>query len=323
MGYLYYFIAVSIFLAIVLFIEGVYYLWNDSYGPKVKRISGRVKALNVATGKPARTIIKHRLPAASPSIERLLLRIPHIQLLDQLIYQSGKNITLSYFLGVSLIAAIIGIIFLLIIGLTTSLAVGLGVMWGFIPFMYMRRTRHKRMISIEENLPDALDLMGRSLKAGHALPGALQMVGSEMTGPISLEFKIVFDEINYGLPMDEAMDNLITRVPSTDLSFFAIAVLLQAENGGNLTEILSNISSLVRDRLKLLGTIRVLSAEGRMSAWILSLLPFIVAFLLFLINPSFFNIFLTDPQGKKVIIIAMILMVIGIFWMSKIVKIRT
>jgi tight adherence protein B len=323
MGYLYYFIAVSIFLAIVLFLEGIYYFWNAYYGPEVKRISVRVKALDVATGNPARTIIKHRSIEDSPYIERLLLRIPHIQLLDRFIYQTGKNITLSFFLGVSLIAAVSSVIFLLIIGSTTTLAIGLGAVIGLIPYMYMRRTRYKRMISIEENLPDALDLMGRSLKAGHALPGALQMVGSEMTGPISSEFKIVFDEINYGLPIHEAMDNLITRVPSTDLSFFAIAVLLQAENGGNLTEILSNISSLVRARLKLLGTVRVLSAEGRMSAWILSLLPFIVAFLLFLINPSFFNVFLTDPGGKKVIKIALVLMLIGIFWMSKIVKIRT
>ncbi|MEI6051334.1 MAG: type II secretion system F family protein [Opitutaceae bacterium] len=306
----------------MLFLEGLYYFWNAYYGQEAKRISVRVKAFDVATGNLTQTIIKHRLSEDSLNIERLLLRIPHIQLLDRFIYQSGKNITLSFFLGVSLVAAISCVIFLLIIGMTTSLAVGLGAVIGLIPFMYIRRTRYKRMISIEENLPDALDLMGRSLKAGHALPGALQMVGSEMRGPISLEFKIVFDEINYGLPIHEAMDNLITRVPSTDLSFFAVAVLLQTENGGNLTEILSNISSLIRARLKLLGTVRVLSAEGRMSAWILSLLPFIVAFLLFLINPSFFNIFLTDPEGQKVIKIAMVLMLVGIFWMSKIVKIR-
>jgi tight adherence protein B len=323
MEYLFYLIAISIFLAIVLFLEGVYYFWNAYYGTEVKRISVRVKALNVNPGNPARTLIKNRLLADSPNIERLLLSIPYIRLLDRFIYQSGKNVTVSFFLGGSLISAIFGVIFLLVIGMTTSLAIGFGILAGFFPFMYMKRLRHKRMINIEENLPDALDLMGRSMKAGHALPGAIQMVGSEMKGPISLEFKIVFDEINYGLPIQEAMDNLITRVPSTDLSFFAIAVLLQSENGGNLAETLSNISSLVRARLKLLGSVRVLSAEGRMSAWILTLLPFIVAFLLFLINPSFFNILLTDPQGKKVITIAMVLMAVGVFWMSKIVKIRT
>jgi tight adherence protein B len=323
MGYLYYIVAVSIFLAIVLFIEGIYYFWTSYNGPEVKRVSDRVKALYAGAGNQASTLIKHRLLARSPEIENLLLRIPHIYLLDRIIYQSGLNFTVSVFLGVSVISAIGCMILFLMMGLAAIPTVALGVAAGFIPFMYLRHCKHKRLKNLEEKLPDALDLMGRAMRAGHTLPGSLQMVGSEMKGPISTEFKIVFDEINYGLSVQEAMNNLITRVPSTDLSYFSIAVLLQSENGGNLAEILGNISSLIRARLKLLGAVRVLSAEGRMSAWILTLLPFIVGSLLFLINPNFFNVLLTDPLGMKIITFALVLMVIGIFWMSKIIKIRT
>jgi len=165
-------------------------------------------------------------------------------------------------------------------------------------------------------------LMARAMKAGHAFPSALQMVGSEMPDPIAFEFKIVFDEINYGISTQEALVNLTSRVPSTDLSYFVIAVLIQRETGGNLAELLGNISALIRARLKLLGTVRVLSAEGRLSAWILTLLPFGLGFVLQLMNPKFLSVLWTDPVGIKMVGVAASLMVVGIFAMWRIIKIR-
>jgi tight adherence protein B len=171
-------------------------------------------------------------------------------------------------------------------------------------------------------LPDALDLMGRAMKAGHAFPSALQMVGEQMAEPIALEFGIVFDEINYGISTQGALNNLTARVPSTDLSYFVIAVLIQRETGGNLAELLGNISELIRARLRLLGTIRVLSAEGKLSAWILTLLPFALGLMLQIVNPEFIGKLWTDPVGIKMVGGALFMMVVGIYAMSRIIKIR-
>jgi tight adherence protein B len=150
----------------------------------------------------------------------------------------------------------------------------------------------------------------------------MSVVGDEGPSKIRGEFKTTFDEINYGIPVDEALINLVDRVPTTDMKFFAAAVLLQRETGGNLAEILGNLSRLIRERLKLYGKIRVLSAEGKLSAWILTLLPFVVTGLVLLINPEFMSILWTDAIGPKLIAANTSMMLIGIFWMWRIVKIR-
>jgi len=182
--------------------------------------------------------------------------------------------------------------------------------------------KKKRLIKIEAQLPDALDLMSRALRAGHALPSAIKMVGEEMVDPIASEFSIMFDEVNYGVPIGDALKNLSVRVPSADVGYFVVAVQIQRETGGNLTEILGNIAAIVRERLKLFGQIRTFSAEGRLSAWILSLLPFGVAALVNFLNPGFMRVLWTDPAGNKLLFPMALLMVIGIFWMRKIIRIR-
>ncbi len=135
--------------------------------------------------------------------------------------------------------------------------------------MILRRKRSKRVLQLERQLPDAADLIGRALRAGHSFPAALGMVGEELPNPLGGEFALAFDEINYGVSMNDALLNMVNRVPVDDLRYFVIAVLIQREAGGNLAEILGSISSIIRERLKLLGKVRVLSAEGRLSAWIL------------------------------------------------------
>ena len=164
--------------------------------------------------------------------------------------------------------------------------------------------------------------MGRALRAGHALPSAVQMVRDEMAQPIAGEFGVVFDEVNYGIAMRDALTSLATRVPINDLRYFVIAVLIQRETGGNLAELLDTIAALIRGRQKLAGTIRVLSAEGRLSATILCLLPFVAAFMLYLVNPKFMETLWTDPLGMRFLVAGLILMVIGIFWSRSIIRIH-
>jgi tight adherence protein B len=136
------------------------------------------------------------------------------------------------------------------------------------------------------------------------------------------EFRAAFDEVNFGISMPDALMNLATRVPSTDLRYFVIAVLIQRETGGNLAELLGSISAIIRERIKLLGQVRVLSAEGKMSAWVLGLLPFGAALMIQLTNPKFLEVLYTDPGGQKMLIIAGVMMLIGIVAMRKIIRIR-
>jgi tight adherence protein B len=178
------------------------------------------------------------------------------------------------------------------------------------------------MQRFEQQLPEGLDLMGRALRAGHAFPTAIKMVAEEMKDPIGGEFRILFDEMNYGVPQQTAMLNLASRTDSTDLSYFVIAVLIQRDSGGNLAELLDNISSIIRARLKLYGEIRTLSAEGRLSAWILGCLPFVTAGLINLLNPDFMKILWEDAAGINLIYGAVLMMAMGVLWMRKIIRIR-
>lgn len=323
MNYLYYLFVVLGFLAVVLFLEGMYLAWNAYKGPEAKRIERRLRAMSAgAASQQNSSLIKQRLLAQSPDMERLLLQIPRIHQLDRLILQSGLRLSVAGFIGLMLLAAAGGAVFALLASLPTFAVIAIGVATGLAPLLYMQGAKHNRMIAIEQQLPDALDLMARAMMAGHAFPSALQMVGDEMPDPIASEFRIVFDEINYGISAQEALTNLTTRVPSTDLNYFVIAVLIQRETGGNLAELLGNISALIRARLKLLGAVRVLSAEGRLSAWILTILPFALAFVLQLLNPKFLSVLWTDPTGQKMVGVAMCMMAVGIFAMSRIIKIR-
>lgn len=323
MNYLYYLFVVLGFLAVVLFLEGMYLAWNAYKGPEAKRIERRLRAMSAgAASQQNSSLVKQRLLAQSPGMERLLLQIPRIHQLDRLILQSGLRLSVAGFIGLMLLVAAGGAVFALLASLPTFAVIAIGVAAGLAPLLYMQGAKHNRMIAIEQQLPDALDLMGRAMMAGHAFPSALQMVGDEMPDPIASEFRIVFDEINYGISAQEALTNLTTRVPSTDLNYFVIAVLIQRETGGNLAELLGNISALIRARLKLLGAVRVLSAEGRLSAWILTILPFALAFVLQLLNPKFLSVLWTDPMGQKMVGVAMLMMAVGIFAMSRIIKIR-
>ncbi len=323
MDYLYYLFVVLGFLAVVLFLEGVFLTWNAYKGPEKTRIAKRLQAISAAGSRgQATTLAKQRLLAESPELQSVLLSIPRVQLLDRLLLQSGLNLNVASFLGITIAAAIVGILLAMFFGVPLFMMVLFAAVAAVLPLMYVLRAKAKRMTVIETQLPDALDLMGRAMRAGHAFPSALRMVGNEMPEPIASEFRMVFDEINYGISTQEALTNLSTRVPSTDLSYFVIAVLIQHETGGNLSELLSNISGIIRERLKLMMTVRVLSAEGRLSAWILTLLPFGLAFMLHLINPKFLSVLWTDPLGIKMTLMALGMMLLGIYAMSRIIKIR-
>jgi tight adherence protein B len=322
MDYIYYLFIVLGFIAIFLLLEGLYSAWNAYKGPDVLRIEKRLRALSAGSTASSVKLIKERLLSNSETMHSLLLSIPRIHALDKLLLQSGMQINVATFLWYSLMSgATIGLAAVLL-KLPLTLAVLLSLISALLPWRYILHLSNKRKATIEQQLPDTLDLMSRAMLAGHAFPSALKMVGEEMPEPIAGEFRIVFDEINYGISVPDALNHLVVRVPSTDMSYLVISVLLQRETGGNLAALLDSLSKLIRERMKLLGTIKVLSAEGRLSAQILTALPFLLAFAIHLINPEFLQVLWTDSAGIKLVSIALFMIVGGIYWMRRIIKIR-
>jgi tight adherence protein B len=297
--------------------------WNERSGPEAKRMERRLRAASAGGHAVEQlTILKQRALSSSEGLQQLLLGVPRVHSLDRILIQSGLSISVADLLGLSLILGALGLFVPIFFGRGVLLGIGLAVVLAALPMLYVLHAKSKRLTRVESQLPDAIDLMGRAMRAGHAFPNALNMVGDEMAEPIGLEFRTLFDEINYGVSLEDALLNLLTRVPSTDLRYFVVALLIQRQTGGNLAELLDNISTIVRSRIKLMGEVRTLSAEGKLSAWILSLLPFGAALVINLVNPGFMTVLWTDQGGLKMVYGALFMMAGGIWWMTRIIKIR-
>jgi tight adherence protein B len=194
--------------------------------------------------------------------------------------------------------------------------------FAMLPLFYLRRKKRKRVDRFQEQLPDALELIARSLRAGHAFAGGLKMVAEEFSDPIGPEFDNVVDEINFGVDFTKALKNLSRRIDCEDLRYFIISVTVQRETGGNLTEILDNIAYIIRERFKLQGKVKALSAEGKFSAYILIGLPFLIGLAVFALNPGYISPLLTDPIGKGMIAMGVILMVLGMYVIKGMINIK-
>lgn len=316
-------ILVVAFVAVVAALEGAWMLWNDTRGPQVRRLRQRVRAISAGGhGQTQAALLKRRLGEQGSWLERLALTLPRSASLDRWIEQAGLETPASHLLGASLASGALTLMTALTLGAPLRLAAACGAGAASLPLLWLAWRRARRLAALRAQLPDAVDLMARSLRAGHALPAALQMVGQESPEPLAEEFRITHDELNFGLGLDEALRNLATRVPGDDMRFLVIAVLLQRETGGNLAQLLSNIAQLVRSRMRLLGKVRVLAAEGKFSAWILALMPLVVGLLLAAINPTFMALLWHDPIGVKLIQMCVLLYAVGVLWITRLVRLR-
>ena len=203
---------------------------------------------------------------------------------------------------------------------TSSL--GLSFLLGVFPLMLLRWKRKRKTSKIERYMPDAMELLARSLRAGHTLSGTLDLVSQEIPGPLGTEMRITFEEQKLGLSMPQAFRRMGERVASQDLRYFVTAVIIQSETGGNLSEILENIGHIIRERLQLKGKVQGLTAEGRLSALILSLLPFVTFLALFFLNRKYVMTLFTDPMGPKFLTGALVSIGIGVFIMKRMVAIK-
>jgi tight adherence protein B len=235
---------------------------------------------------------------------------------------SGLQVSAAELLLLSGLLGAAGFALPAMIGRPPVLGAAIALALAWLPWWRVASARSKRTRRFEQQFPEALDMMGRAMRAGHAFPTAVKMCGEEVSEPMGRDFRILSDEMNYGVPAAEALQNLASRVPLPDVSYFVVAVMIQRESGGNLAELLDSISKILRDRLKLLGEVRTLSAEGRLSAIILTALPFCVAVVVNLVNPKFMSVLWTDPVGLKVVGGALLLMALGMLWMRSIIRIR-
>ncbi len=316
-------VAILVFVALLLLLEGLYLLWQSHRGPEATKLQKRLQAFSASSDQGAQVqLLKQRMLSELPALERQLQNLPHIRALNRIILQSGLRWTVAKLLlgsaGLGMAA------WIMVAAAHQPMVAGAiaAAAAGAAPFMVVSYKRSKRLAKIERQLPDALDLITRALRAGHAFASALKMAGEELAEPIASEFALVHDETNFGVSLEQALTHLSERVPISDLRYFVVAVLIQRDSGGNLTEILSNLSRLIRERLKLLAKVRVLSSEGRMSAWILGLLPFFLAGVMNLVNPAFMSPLWTDPIGITILKYTLSLMLIGVVLMRRIIKIR-
>lgn len=315
--------AVAVFIAVALLIEGLHGLWNSRYGQQAKRIARRLRSISSAADPaPAVSIERKRTFSGNPWLHELLQGFALARRLDILLQQSGLGWSVAQFLAASAAAGLAVPAALAAIGLPFAIVLIAGLAAAAVPAIVAMNRKRSRLARLEQQLPEALELMSRALRAGHALPSAIRMVCDEMPDPLGGEFRIVAGEVQYGVAMREALQNLSTRIPGSDVGFLVVAVLIQRETGGNLAELLDTIAKIIRERLKLHDQVRVYSAEGRLSAWILGLLPFFLGAILHLVNPDFMKTLWTDPAGLRMLGGVLVLMAAGMLWMKKLIRIR-
>lgn len=210
----------------------------------------------------------------------------------------------------------------LVFGFMKILAVVLAGMFGSLPFVWIWFKKGKRLNKFAQQLPEALELISRALRAGHSLPSGFQLVGSQMSEPIGSEFARCFDEQNLGIPLEEAIQEMTERIPNVDLRFFAAAVTIQRQTGGDLAEILDKLGKLIRERFALLGTIQALTGEGRLSGVVLLALPPSILLVMLYINFDYAMTLFRDPMGQKLVAFAVFMQLLGAYFIRKIINIK-
>jgi len=316
---------VLIFIAVVLLIEGLFLLGRIWWNPEKRRIKEQLRQLSGEPyGRQDINIVRQRIMSDIPWFNRLLLniRVPLIYQLEKMAVQANLKYPLGVYLLTSLFLFVVGLLVASLFVPWLWLRILVGVLAGLLPILYIRQKKQLRIQQMEAQLPEVLDMLARSLKAGHAFTGGLQMISQEFNDPAGIEFRKTLDEINFGIAYEDALKNLVARMDSDDLKLFVISVIIQRESGGNLAEILENIARLIRARFVLKGQIKTLSAEARLSAVILTGLPFFVGFLIFFVNRDYINILLVDPIGHIMLLIAGIMLVLGIIIMRRMAQMK-
>jgi tight adherence protein B len=313
-------ISIAVFLAVAALIGAVAMFLKPDEGGKVEdRLNMLTGAGPVTKDAPGASVIASPLDAAPNFFENLFERYGN---LSKLFEQADTNMSPQKFFIISGGLGVAGAVACITAGLNWSIAPMLFIFGAVMPFLWLVVRRKRRLKAFGSQLPDALELLGRALRAGHSLASGFDLVHQEMTAPISVEFGRVFEENNLGIPLAEAMENMTERVPNLDLKFFATAVILQRQTGGDLAEILDKIGALIRDRFRIWGQIQALTGEGRLSGIVLLAMPPLLFAAVYKLNPDYVMLLFTDPLGKKMLIGTVVLQIMGAWMIRKIVNIK-
>jgi tight adherence protein B len=312
-----------VFVAVALLSQGLIVPVFSESRQMRKRLQSRLDEVEAESGEESfSSLLRQKYLRNLSPFERQLEDLPAMQYLARIIAQGGHKF-LAY--RVTLLAATLSLIAAVVTWMMTRsyamTAIGFA-MGGALPIFKIFRDRAKRIQIFEEQLPDAIDMVKRALRAGHPFSGAIKLVADEMDDPVAEEFGTTFADINYGNDSRRAMLGLLQRVPSVTVMALVTSILVQRETGGNLAEILERISAVIRGRFKLQRKVKKLSAEGRMSAWILALVPLFLFAVIWVTSPEYLPVLLEDEVGKKMIIYGVVSGLIGIYWVKKIIRIE-
>jgi len=318
-------IALAVFSAAFLAAVAIYLLFSEKLGKRHRAIRKRLDGLTAETpveGEAFYPILRDDKLSGIPAMNRLLSRFRFSQNLQRLIDQAGIPMKAgALVLGMLSLG---GLVSLLILNFLDSilLALAAGLAAASLPYIYVRRQKTKRQRDFESLLPEAIDLITNALKSGFSLESSLSMVSKEIPDPVGIEFAIAFEEQNLGIGLTDALSNMETRVESEDLGLFTTALTIQKKTGGNLVEILEKIGSTIRERFQLKRQVRVFTAQGRLSGFVLVLLPIITAIVLLAINPEYLKTLLVERAGNFMLGGAIIMQILGIWVIRRIVDIR-
>jgi tight adherence protein B len=310
-----------IFLSFFFLIRGILLFLANPERLHQRRLKQRLREMEgLETSLNVNTLLK-KVSLEKSFLDQILVKFSLFNQIQSMMFQANLNWKITTFL---VVAALSGLV---MAGLGLAKWGGWGALVGgglglLIPYKILARKKKRRLQKFEKQLPDALDLLARGLRAGHAFPTGLQQVAKEMPDPLGTEFFETFREFNHGLDLNTALLNLCDRIDLRDLSFFTTAVLIQRETGGNLTEILEKISILIRERFKLTGQVKALTAEGRLSGLILLILPPLLAGMLMVFNPKYESQLFLHPTGQVLCAVALGFQLLGMYWIHKIVNIK-
>jgi tight adherence protein B len=307
--------------AAMLACYSVYLLWRDQYSSGARDYASRIVALgrgaDTAAGVGEGSILKQAAaPGGGAALHGMAAN------LDWMLRQAGPAWTLRRFGLYSALGAAAGAVGGGVLGLQIGVCGVLLCVGAVLPYGIARRRSQQRTAALERQLPDVLDMMASILGAGHALPATLALLGNETPAPMGEEFRTLHGEITYGSSTEEALHHLIERTRNEDIRCLVMAILIQRETGGKLTEVLQTLGGVVRERLKLQGKIRSLSAEGRLSAWVLTLLPVVTGVVINFEQQDYLRYFWTNPTGIKLLYAMIVMLVLGNLLMRKIVQVR-
>jgi tight adherence protein B len=321
-------VILAFFLGVALVMGGYYavtllpgMLQQRALGKRLEEVS-QFGAADAEASESRKAIVKEVHIGPLPALDRLVSESKRGSAIGRWIEQSGAKTSVSSML---LMGVALGFVLALVAsGLArASWGFPLGGALGFaVPFLVLKMKRTKRMRLFEEQFPEGLDLISRALKAGHAFATGLKMVADEMPAPVGPEFRKTFEEQNFGLPLKDALENLTHRMPLLDVRFFATAVLIQRDTGGNLSEILENLAHVVRERFKILRQVRVYTAHGRFTGWVLMALPLFLGIALSFINPEHMNLLFRERMGQQMLMGGLVMQVIGYLWIKQVIKIE-